>query len=543
MHLVVLHGYLLSGSGSNIYTANVAKAWKAMGHGVTVVCQDRNARSCEFVDKVFIGTDCIPATAPDEGTVRVVVPDIDDLLLVYVFNKYEGYTVKELGDENNCSFQEIDNYISTTVSGLKRVLSQGVDRVLANHLFLGPVIAKRACEDFHVPYDVKIHGSAITFSLKQRPQLLGYAIEGLSDCAKIVVGTAHVAGVMKSVLDDCPQKDTFERKMVTIPPGIDPNTFKLLESPSSNLQRFLKLIEEFAIRKPNGRNALKLTLPENASQISDLRSELVTLCNSYDQFSVDSDLLSRWPLIADDEPIIIYFGAYLHTKGVGELIACFPRILEHSPKARLLLIGYGSYRENMEGMLLALKTGNLEDFVSYAQAGDFLDCPPVQLGTLFRQLSTEECERITVTGILEHKQLSAILPLASIAVFPIKAPEAFGMVSIEAMSCGVFPICTYQTGIKGVLDVVKRSDPELESIMHIEPQAGGKHGCADGGKLVEQIPLAVLRAMHYLYPSGPLDWTKRKEVGRRLRAIAMENFAWEKICSSLISIVLSDRRP
>ncbi len=101
MHLVVLHGYLLSGSGSNIYTANVAKAWKVMGHGVTVVCQDRNARSCEFVDEVFIGTDCIPATAPDKGTVRVVVPDIDDLLLVYVFNEYEGYTVKELGDQNN----------------------------------------------------------------------------------------------------------------------------------------------------------------------------------------------------------------------------------------------------------------------------------------------------------------------------------------------------------------------------------------------------------------------------------------------------------
>lgn len=534
MHLVLVHSYLLSGSGSNIYTANVAKTWKKMGHAVTILCQDRNAESFEFVDEVFIGTDHIPATAPQDSTVRVVVPSVDDVLLVLVYNEYKGYTVKVFGDQNDCSLQEIDQFVAKFEAGLKKVLSHGVDRVLANHLLLGPVIVKRACESFRVPYDIKIHGSAITFALKERLELMPYAIEGLSHCTKIVVGSTHVAGVMESVLDNCIQKDEFLRKMTIIPPGMDSSTFKLLRSPSSNVQQFLKSVKEFIIEKPNGRNSLKVALPENASHLSDLRAELLTLCKSYDPFSVDSDLLSKWPSIADNEPVIIYYGAFLHTKGVGELLASFPRILQYAPKARLLLVGHGNYRENLEGMISAYKSGNVDDFVSYAQAGDFVDCSAPQLRSLFVQLSSEECDRITVTGILEHKQLCEVIPLASIAVFPIKAPEAFGMVSIEAMSCGVLPICTYQTGIKDVLDTVKKCDVDLESIMHIEPSIGGKHGCADGAKLVEQIPTAVVRALTYLYPSGTLDWTRRREVAEILRAIAKDNFAWEKICSLLL---------
>ena len=52
MHLVLLHGYLLTGTGSNIYVANVVRAWAAQGHAVTVVCQEPAAASLSFVDEV-----------------------------------------------------------------------------------------------------------------------------------------------------------------------------------------------------------------------------------------------------------------------------------------------------------------------------------------------------------------------------------------------------------------------------------------------------------------------------------------------------------
>jgi len=55
MHLVLLHGYLLQGTGSNIYVANIAKAWRSQGHAVTVVCQDLQAGVLPFVDE-YIGS-------------------------------------------------------------------------------------------------------------------------------------------------------------------------------------------------------------------------------------------------------------------------------------------------------------------------------------------------------------------------------------------------------------------------------------------------------------------------------------------------------
>jgi hypothetical protein len=84
MHLVLLHGYLLQGTGSNIYVANIAKAWRQQGHSVTVVCQDREAGSLPFVNE-FVGPDqSLPEIPPAAGTIRVVTPDINDLLPVYV---------------------------------------------------------------------------------------------------------------------------------------------------------------------------------------------------------------------------------------------------------------------------------------------------------------------------------------------------------------------------------------------------------------------------------------------------------------------------
>ena len=40
MRLVLWHGYLLEGTGSNIYTQHLARAWGRLGHDVVVVCQE-----------------------------------------------------------------------------------------------------------------------------------------------------------------------------------------------------------------------------------------------------------------------------------------------------------------------------------------------------------------------------------------------------------------------------------------------------------------------------------------------------------------------
>lgn len=535
MHLVIVHGYLLSGTGSNIYSTNVAKTWKQLGHAVTVVCQDHKAGTLDFVDECFIGTENIPATAPKPGSIRVVVPDIDGLLLVYVYNRYDGFTVKAMGDSGQCSLTEIDNHVEKTAAGLRRVLAQGVDRILTNHALLSPVIAKRACHGTEVPYDVKIHGSAITFSLKQRPELIRYSVEGLAHCEKIVAGTIYIARLLDETFAQHKEDISLDRKRVIIPPGMDPNTFRILDGIDENQQRFLDKVKAFAARKPNGRQASNVSLPKDpAHDMEDLQGTLTKLAGSYDQWAVDSDLIDRWSSIAQGEPTVIYFGAYLNTKGVGELIASFPAILRDVPKARLLVIGYGGYREHMEGMLKSLEDGDMDSFVAFCQAGNFLDAPPDQLRGMFRQMSPEERRRITVTGIMEHSQLSEILPLASVAVVGSKCAEAFGMVMVEAMSSGVLPISNYHSGLTDVLDVVKKADPALEEVMRMDPRPGGKFDLVDGSVMVEELPTKVVNALKFLYPNGYLDDSQRKEVAQKLRGIAVENFSWAKICKSLL---------
>src|SRR3990172_4867197 len=42
MRILLWHGYLLGGTGSNVYTRALAREWSLAGHEVVVVCQERH---------------------------------------------------------------------------------------------------------------------------------------------------------------------------------------------------------------------------------------------------------------------------------------------------------------------------------------------------------------------------------------------------------------------------------------------------------------------------------------------------------------------
>ena len=44
MRVLIFHGYMLRGTGSNIYNANLARALARLGHEVHLLCQDREVR-------------------------------------------------------------------------------------------------------------------------------------------------------------------------------------------------------------------------------------------------------------------------------------------------------------------------------------------------------------------------------------------------------------------------------------------------------------------------------------------------------------------
>jgi hypothetical protein len=50
VRVLIFHGYLLSGTGSNVYNAALAEALVRGGHEVHVLCQDRDPLALEWVD-------------------------------------------------------------------------------------------------------------------------------------------------------------------------------------------------------------------------------------------------------------------------------------------------------------------------------------------------------------------------------------------------------------------------------------------------------------------------------------------------------------
>ena len=97
------HGYMLSGTGSNVYVQNLCRALVRGGHEVHLLCQEEHALGYEFVDELAsvdgagiekLGEQETPYAA------RCVVynPRIDGLLPVYVYDDYPGWRVKTFLD-------------------------------------------------------------------------------------------------------------------------------------------------------------------------------------------------------------------------------------------------------------------------------------------------------------------------------------------------------------------------------------------------------------------------------------------------------------
>lgn len=517
MHLIILHGYLLQGTGSNIYVANIARAWARQGHAVTVVCQDLRAQNLPFVAEYIAPGDPLPAQAPPEGTVRVVVPEINRLLPVFVLDKYDGFEVKRIQDMSGA---EIETHIRLTARVLRRVVRQRADGVLANHVLLSPVIAGRALENLPVPYDVKIHGSAVEYSLVPHPELMEYAVEGLQHARTIFTGTRYVKDRVSEVFVEYRETLQLEKKLRIVSPGMDQELFNLADDFAGYQRKFLENMERLQRENPNGRQRKRIEIPP-LKPADSLHQRLVNLGETYDQRAVDADLLHRWKPLREDEPIILYFGKFLAAKGVGELLVTVPDILRKIPRARFIFVGFGTNREHLEAMIHSLHSGDFKAFVAYARAGNFVE--KIDFRKFFRKLTPTEIEHILTTGILDHEALQFLLPLASLTIVPSKWPEAFGMVAVEAMAAGVFPLCNYHAGLRDVVDTVERVDPAMAEMMRLDRQ-----------NFVEQLPGAVERALNFLYPDGFENHRTRRKIGRKLRQIAVDNFSWDGIARKLI---------
>jgi glycosyltransferase involved in cell wall biosynthesis len=228
MKILLWHGYLLTGSGSNIYTANIAREWRKTGHDVLLMCQERSVEGLDFVDASadFDATnrrfEMRPTGAPPAaGRLRLLRPNTGGLLPVYVYDEYEGFTVKRFVDLTD---DELDFYTSANIQAMVSAIEEHQpDALITGHEVMGPYVALQACEATGKEYLTKLHGSALEYAVKVQDRYKRFAREGLLGAAVVTGGSRYMIKEASSVVPG------WEHKAVVVNPGCDVELFKPID--------------------------------------------------------------------------------------------------------------------------------------------------------------------------------------------------------------------------------------------------------------------------------------------------------------------------
>ena len=257
MRIVIWHGYLLGGTGSNVYTRQLAREWARAGHDVTVVCQEQHPERYDL------------------GGAHVVRPDVGGLLPVFVLDRYEGYDVKLLQE---CSRAELGAWVDMNAAAVGELLP--ADLVLCNHVLLGGPVGRAT----GARYSVKAHGSELEYSMRGRPELEAWGRDVLADASAVFVGSAHIRDVVRDV---CGHVDNVHE----VPPGVDIDEWR----PAPRAEALTALLAEARLDAANPGNANE-RLPDerNAERLANF--------------------------LTGDTPTVVYFGKLLHNKGVHVLL-------------------------------------------------------------------------------------------------------------------------------------------------------------------------------------------------------------------------------
>ena len=143
MRILLWHGYLLGGTGSNVYTRALAREWSLAGHDVTVVCQERHPEHFDL------------------GGARVVVPELPGgLLPAFVLDRYEGLEARLFGDFTQA---EREAYVEANAAALRELApADSCSRTR-------PARRSGRCRERDA-YRVKAHGSELEYAMRDRPE-------------------------------------------------------------------------------------------------------------------------------------------------------------------------------------------------------------------------------------------------------------------------------------------------------------------------------------------------------------------------------------
>jgi glycosyltransferase involved in cell wall biosynthesis len=482
VRLLIFHGYLLRGTGSNIYNASLCRAFARLGHEVHLLCQERHAADLDLPEAV-----------------QIHVPDIGRVLPVYVADEYEGFDAKPYPD---LSEAELEHYLVANVAAVREVAERmRPDVALANHLVMGPAILARGLAG-RAPYAVKIHGSALEYTVRPHPErFLPYALEGIRGASGVLVGSRHTA---ESVWEVLAAEPSLPERTRLGPPGVDVTTFRP-HTPSVAADRLAGLADRL-----DGATVAGWGGEEGAAEA--LRA-----------------------LDPRRDRIVSYVGKLIVSKGVDLLLAAWPLVVARVPDARLAIVGFGTYRQALGRFVEAMGRGDVETLREIAARGRELEGgPPGELKHLAAFLdrvggewlaaAPAAAERVHFTGRLEHEDLPDLLPSCEAQVMPSTFPEAFGMVAAEAAACGALPL---SAGHSGMAEVTATLAPALE------PEQRPLLSFDVGPDAVDQIADKLVTWL-------ALESSERELARARLAEVAAARYSWESVAEGVIAAALGD---
>lgn len=206
MKVLIWHGYLLGGTGSNVYTRALARAWSRLGHEVVVFCQEPHPEGYDL------------------GGVTVVRPRLDGPLPVFVLDRYEDMESRYLQD---LSSAEREHFVEQNAAAVREHLP--ADFLLTNHVLLGAPVGAAV----GMPFTVKAHGSELEFSMRGNEELCAWARESLGAANEVLAGSEHIRSVLEEVVG-------WTERVRVVPPGVDVDEFR----PEPRDEALAALLEE-----------------------------------------------------------------------------------------------------------------------------------------------------------------------------------------------------------------------------------------------------------------------------------------------------------
>jgi glycosyltransferase involved in cell wall biosynthesis len=503
MRILLWHGWLLEGTGSNVYAAKVSEVWRRQGHEVILVCQEQRVARLEFVDALAharpgkmskIGT---LRPGDRKGRVVVVRPEIGSLLPVFVLDEYPGFEVKRFVDLDD---RELERYLDVNVGALEAIArALPPDASIAGHIVPGPVVARRALGDG--AYVAKVHGSDLEYAVKLQERYADLGREGL-EAARAVVGAS------RDVLARTRQVATIpDERIHVIPPGVDVERWRFREREEALSDASMRLTDLKEI--VNGRKPA--TDLDAAGALSGRDAvALDALARTYDQATPDLYApIALKELASFAGPIVGYIGKLIPEKGVERVIESLALL---GPEVRGLIVGFGTFREWLTALVVALDTGDIDAYRWLAEASPMrLELEPAEV-----KAAAGLAGRITFTGRLDHRYAPEAVAGMDVLVVPSTLDEAFGIVAAEGAAVGALPVVARHSSLAEVAEALETAIGRPGDLS-FEPGDGATH------RLTERLASLIAE--------GKND---RVHLAELARAHVAKEWTWERTAELLL---------